>query len=225
MLAAAAALLSAAEQEVDVVYLKDGSVLRGTIVERQTYPVEGIVLRTGDGLKIPIPMDKIQRITQEVAEGQASGGAAGMGGALIEPVRHRGQPAGFPAVRALRPLPLPRRRRPDRGPAPARGLRRAPALGAFRQPGHRRGHLRAGLFPRRAREQPDLRRGLRRGVAEPGEQPASSPAGATPATASASRAGATGTWAASPALFYDTWWETLYFFGMVELAWGKEFGR
>jgi hypothetical protein len=25
-------------------------------------------------------------------------------------------------------------------------------------------------------------------------------------------------------MFYDTWWEELYFFGMVELAWGKEFG-
>lgn len=33
-------LLAAASQELDVVYLKDGSVLRGTIVERQTYPTE-----------------------------------------------------------------------------------------------------------------------------------------------------------------------------------------
>jgi hypothetical protein len=26
-------------------------------------------------------------------------------------------------------------------------------------------------------------------------------------------------------MFYDSYWEELYFFGMVELAWGKEFGR
>jgi hypothetical protein len=85
MLAGAAGLLSAAEQTVDVVYLKDGSVLRGTIVERQTYPVEGIVLRTADGLDIPVPMDRIQRITQETAGGQEPGGLPGLGGPLIDP--------------------------------------------------------------------------------------------------------------------------------------------
>jgi hypothetical protein len=26
-------------------------------------------------------------------------------------------------------------------------------------------------------------------------------------------------------MFYDTWYALTYFFAMVELAWGKEFGR
>ncbi len=85
MLAGAAGLLSAAEQTVDVVYLKDGSVLRGTILERQTYPQEAILLRTRDGLELTIPTDKIQRITKESAGGQESGGASGIGEPLIAP--------------------------------------------------------------------------------------------------------------------------------------------
>ncbi len=91
LVAGAAGLLAAAENTVDVVYMKDGSVLRGTILERQTYPQEAIKLRTLDGLELTIPMDKIQRITKESAGGQEAGGSAGAGGApgigqpLIEP--------------------------------------------------------------------------------------------------------------------------------------------
>ncbi len=86
ILAGAAGFLAAAEKTVDVVYMKDGSVLRGTILERQTYPQEAIKLRTLDGLELTIPMDKIQRITKESAGGQeAEGAASGVGQPLIEP--------------------------------------------------------------------------------------------------------------------------------------------
>ena len=76
LLAAAGGMLFAAAGEIDVVHLKDGSVLRGTILERQTYPEEAVILKTTDGLQVTIPMDKIARITKEQAGGGAAAGAS-----------------------------------------------------------------------------------------------------------------------------------------------------
>lgn len=52
-----------AQQLEDVVYLKDGSVLRGTIVE--TVPNESILIRTRDGNQFRILWDRIDRMTKE----------------------------------------------------------------------------------------------------------------------------------------------------------------
>jgi hypothetical protein len=223
LLAGAAGLLAAAEQTVDVVYLKDGSVLRGTIVERQTYPVEGIVLRTADGLDIPVPMDKIQRITQETAGGQESGGLAGMGGPLIDPYAFEVNLLGFlqfgPFVRFHFRV--------------GDGLTVAPHV--------RVGY--AGLLPWVLFDNPDI--GV--GTSVLGFFPAGRPnnriyaggfaevslnleqnliitGGANAGYRFRFPGGRYWNVGAYAGIFYDTWYELTYFFGMLELAWGKEFG-
>ncbi len=76
----------------DVVYLKDGSVIRGTIVEQ--IPGESILIETADGNRFRYLMDQIQRIAKETdprgaAEttvnppGQKSPGTAAVLSALI----------------------------------------------------------------------------------------------------------------------------------------------
>ena len=224
MLAGAAALLSAAEQTVDVVYLKDGSVLRGTIVERQTYPVEGIVLRTGDGLDIPIPMDKIQRITQETAGGQDGRGAARMGGPLIDPYAFEVNLLGF---LQFGPFARFHFRVGD-------GLTVAPHV--------RVGY--AGLLPWVVFGNPDIGVGTSvlgffpaglgnnriyaGGFAEVSlnlDQNIIVTAGANAGYRFRFPGGRYWNVGGFAGLFYDTYWDELYFFGMVELAWGKEFGR
>jgi hypothetical protein len=47
----------------DVVYLKDGSVIRGTIVEQR--PGESVLIRTRDGNTLPYTMDRIEKMTKE----------------------------------------------------------------------------------------------------------------------------------------------------------------
>ena len=223
MLAGAAGLLAAAEKTVDVVYLKDGSVLRGTIVERQTYPVEGILLRTGDGLDIPIPMDRIKRITQETAGGQEAGGLPGMGGALIEPYAFEVNLLGF---LQFGPFARFHFRVGD-------GLTVAPHV--------RVGY--AGLLPWVVFDNPDIGVGTSvlgffpaagnnriyaGGFAEVSlnlEQNVIITAGANAGYRFRFPNGRYWNVGGFAGMFYDTWWDQLYFFGMVELAWGKEFGR
>jgi hypothetical protein len=59
-----------AQQTQDVVYLKDGSVIRGTIVEQQ--PGVSLLIRTRDGSTFRYAMDQIERITKEAHVGGAS---------------------------------------------------------------------------------------------------------------------------------------------------------
>jgi hypothetical protein len=223
LLVAAAALLPAAGKEVDVVYLKDGSVLRGTIVERQTYPVEGIVLQTADGLKIPITMDKVQRITKEAVEGEASGGAPVLGGALIDPYAIEVNLLGF---LQFGPFTRFHFRVGD-------GLTVAPHL--------RVGY--AGLLPWLLFDNPDVGVGVSvLGFFPAGLRDNRIYAGGFVETSLnmegnllITGGGNAGYRFRFPGgrywnvggfagMFYDTWYETAYFFGMVELAWGKEFG-
>jgi hypothetical protein len=224
MLAGAAGLLSAAEQTVDVVYLKDGSVLRGTIVERQTYPVEGIVLRTADGLDIPISMDKVKRITQETAGGQEAGGQPGMGGPLVDPYAFEVNLLGF-----LQFGPFARFHfRVDDG------LTVAPHV--------RVGY--AGLLPWVLFDNPDIGVGTSvlgffpagvgnnriyaGGFAEVSlnlEQNVIITGGANAGYRFRFPGGRYWNVGGFAGIFYDTWYELTYFFAMVELAWGKEFGR
>jgi hypothetical protein len=56
---------NAQQQEEDVVYLKDGSVLRGTIVE--DVPGESLRIQTRDGNVFRIAYDRIERRTREPA--------------------------------------------------------------------------------------------------------------------------------------------------------------
>lgn len=57
--------INAQQQEEDVVYLKDGSVLRGTIIE--DVPGESLRIRTRDGNVFRIAYDRIDRRTREPA--------------------------------------------------------------------------------------------------------------------------------------------------------------
>lgn len=59
------ALANAQQQEEDVVYLKDGSVLRGAIIEDS--PGESLRIRTRDGNVFRISYDRIDRRTREPA--------------------------------------------------------------------------------------------------------------------------------------------------------------
>jgi hypothetical protein len=60
-----AAPVNAQQQEEDVVYLKDGSILRGTIIEDN--PGESLRIRTRDGNVFRISYDRIDRRTREPA--------------------------------------------------------------------------------------------------------------------------------------------------------------
>lgn len=66
-----------AQQMEDVVYLKDGSIIRGTIVEQR--PGESILIRTRDGNQFRYTMDQVDRITKEPVAG-SRGGSAGVQG-------------------------------------------------------------------------------------------------------------------------------------------------
>ncbi len=59
-----------AQQTQDVVYLKDGSVIRGVIVEQ--VPGVSILIRTRDGNSFRYAMDRIARMTKEGASGGGS---------------------------------------------------------------------------------------------------------------------------------------------------------
>jgi hypothetical protein len=53
--------------EVDVVYLKDGSIVRGTIVEQ--VPGQSLMVRTRDGSQFRYTMDLVSRIAREPVQG------------------------------------------------------------------------------------------------------------------------------------------------------------
>ena len=55
--------VSAQQEQEDVVYLKDGSVLRGTIIE--DIPGESLLIETRDGNRFRISYDRIERRTRE----------------------------------------------------------------------------------------------------------------------------------------------------------------
>ena len=55
--------LQAQEQYIDVIYLKNGNVLRGTIIEQ--VPSEYVKLKTSDGSEFVFRVDEIERITKE----------------------------------------------------------------------------------------------------------------------------------------------------------------
>ncbi len=57
--------VNAQQQEEDVVYLKDGSILRGTIIEDVIG--ESLRIRTRDGNVFRIAYDRIERRTREAA--------------------------------------------------------------------------------------------------------------------------------------------------------------
>ncbi|MBK6409312.1 MAG: hypothetical protein IPF78_06355 [Flavobacteriales bacterium] len=63
LLATLATLNMAAQTTVDVVELKNGSILRGTIIEQ--VPSESLKLKTADGSVFVYPMDEVARITRE----------------------------------------------------------------------------------------------------------------------------------------------------------------
>ena len=222
LLAGTAVLLSAAEQTLDVVYLKDGSVLRGTILERQTYPEEAILLRTGDGLDVTIPMDKIQRITKETAGGQDAAAAPGMGGPLIEPYAFEVNLLGF-----LQFGPFARfhfRVGDGLTVAPHVRVGYAGLLGwvLFDNPDIGVGTSVLGFFPAGTGNN----RIYAGGFAEVSlnlEQNIIVTAGANAGYRFRFPGGRYWNVGGFAGMFYDTWYEALYFFGMVELAWGKEF--
>ena len=56
-----------AQQLEDVVYLKDGGIIRGTIIEQR--PGESILIRTKDGNQFRFTMDQIDRIAKEPVRG------------------------------------------------------------------------------------------------------------------------------------------------------------
>lgn len=60
--------VDAQEQQMqDVVYLKDGGIIRGMIIEQR--PGESILIRTPDGNQFRYRMDQIDRITKEPVQG------------------------------------------------------------------------------------------------------------------------------------------------------------
>jgi hypothetical protein len=63
----------------DVVYLKDGSIVRGTVVEQ--VPGQSLLIRTKDGSQFRYSMDLVSRITREPMQG------VGPGQQQFQPVR------------------------------------------------------------------------------------------------------------------------------------------
>jgi hypothetical protein len=59
-----------AQEIQDVVYLQDGSIIRGTIVEQ--VPGESILIQTVDGNRFRYNMEEIERMTRETQPGQGT---------------------------------------------------------------------------------------------------------------------------------------------------------
>ena len=57
-----------AQEMQDVVYLKDGSIIRGTIVEQ--VPSESLLIETSDGSRFRYSMELIERMAKEPIPGQ-----------------------------------------------------------------------------------------------------------------------------------------------------------
>ena len=64
-LASVRAVIAQQTPPVDVVYLKDGGVMRGTIIEQR--PGDHVLLRTLDGNVYSIAESRIDRITRDVS--------------------------------------------------------------------------------------------------------------------------------------------------------------
>ncbi len=60
-----AAAFAAAQEFEDVVYLKNGSVVRGTITAQELFPENSVTIETADGTTFVFKEDEIERITQE----------------------------------------------------------------------------------------------------------------------------------------------------------------
>ncbi|MBN2553863.1 MAG: hypothetical protein JXB06_13885 [Spirochaetales bacterium] len=58
----------AAQETIDVVYLVDGQVIRGKIVERETYPEERIKIEAEDGTIYVVKMTDVERIAEQTVE-------------------------------------------------------------------------------------------------------------------------------------------------------------
>ena len=88
LLAMLSTLSMAAQSTVDVVELKNGSILRGTITEQ--VPAESLKLKMADGSLFVFRMDEVARITREAVQAPAEdtpdmtkyGGTFGLGVAL-----------------------------------------------------------------------------------------------------------------------------------------------
>jgi hypothetical protein len=61
----AIAATASAQDTVDVVYLTNGSIIRGTITEEEKFPEPQITIETADGSVFVIKKDDIERITTE----------------------------------------------------------------------------------------------------------------------------------------------------------------
>ena len=222
LLVGAAGLLSAASQAQDVVYLKDGSVLRGTIIERQSYPTEGITLRTADGLDIPIPMDKIQRITRETAKGASAGGLPAV---EVDPLGLYAFEVNLLGFLQFGPFARFHFRVGDElTVAPHVRVGYAGLLGwvLFDNPDIGVGTSVLGFFPAGLGNNKIYAGGFAE-VSLNLEENIVITAGANAGYRFRFQGGRYWNVGGFAGLFYDTWYETLYFFGMVELAWGKEF--
>jgi len=222
LLVGAAGLLFAASQEQDVVYLKDGSVLRGTIIERQSYPTESITLRTADGLDIPIPMDKIQRITRETTEGAVTGGLPAV---EVDPLGLYAFEVNLLGFLQFGPFARFHFRVGDElTVAPHVRVGYAGLLGwvLFDNPDIGVGTSVLGFFPAGLGNNKIYAGGFAE-VSLNLEENIVITAGANAGYRFRFPGGRYWNVGGFAGLFYDTWYETLYFFGMVELAWGKEF--
>jgi len=219
LLLGVAGFLLAAGQEVDVVYLKDGNVLRGTIVERQTYPQEAVKLRTGDGLEIVITMDKIERITRETAAGgQATAADAQPMGRYAFEVNLLGFLQFGPFARFHIQLG------DQLYVAPHLRIGYAGLLGwvVFDNPDIGAGASLLGFFPVGYQDNRAYAGGFLEGSVNM-EGNFIATAGANAGYRFRFPTGRYWNVGAFAGLFYDTWYETAYFFGMIEVAWGKEF--
>lgn len=76
-------MLQAQEQMQDVVYLKNGSIIRGIIIEQ--VPNKSLKIKTKDGSVFVYNMDDIERITKEEPVGPAAASGSGLtsGGVMV----------------------------------------------------------------------------------------------------------------------------------------------
>ncbi|HET7040049.1 MAG TPA: hypothetical protein VFH97_09175 [Gemmatimonadales bacterium] len=73
LLVARAGQAAAQSDLEDVVYLKDGSIVRGILVEQ--VPGQSLLIRTRDGSQFRYPMDQVARITREPPQATAPAAA------------------------------------------------------------------------------------------------------------------------------------------------------
>jgi opacity protein-like surface antigen len=68
-----------AQETVDVVYLTDGQVITGKIIEHEKYPENRIKIQTEDGTVYIVKMADVEKIVEQTAEGSAVTVAADTG--------------------------------------------------------------------------------------------------------------------------------------------------